>query len=213
MTNRWILGLQSSREPPKGDSVRTENSRLGIRFRIGLLSTLNRPRNNILPNIILLPQIKEAPNLRSPLRPKSLVKNRIRQPWNLALSPFNDDEGQNGNIGSYDASSDGFALTLAGAAGAVARVLVGAGAPARGLSGAAGAVAQVLAGAAGAAARAPVGEEEADARGEEDTLLHWETLFVVPACDAEDVAFPFIAERVALDLLGDFLVVEYAAQR
>ena len=57
----------------------------------------------------------------------------------------------------------------------------------------------------------PVGEEEADARGEEDTLLHWETLFVVPACDAEDVAFPFVAEGVALDFLRDFLVVEYAA--
>ena len=160
---------------------RQKNSRLGIRLRISLLSTLNLPPNNILPNIILLPKIKEAPNLRSPLRPKPLGQNRIRQPWNLALSLFNDDKGQNGNIGSDDASSDGFALTLAGAAGAVARV--------------------------------PVGEEEADARGEEDALFHWETLFVVPACDAENVAFPFVAEGVALDFLRDFLVVEYPAER
>jgi len=41
-------------------------------------------------------------------------------------------------------------------------------------------------------------------------LLHWKTLFVVPACDAEDVAFPFVAEGVAWDFLGDFLVVDYA---
>ena len=44
-------------------------------------------------------------------------------------------------------------------------------------------------------------------------MLHWETLLVVPACDAEDVALPFVAEGVAWDFLGDFLVVEYAAEQ
>jgi len=109
----------------KGCDQSLDLGRLGIRFRIGLLGALNLPPNNILPNIILLPQIKKAPNLRSPLRPKPLRQNRIRQPGNLTLSLFNDDKGQHSNIGSYDASPDGFALTLAGAAGAVAGVAVG----------------------------------------------------------------------------------------
>ena len=47
--------------------------------------------------------------------------------------------------------------------------------------------------------------------GEEDALLHWETLFVVAACDSEDVSFPFVAEGVAGDFLRDFFVEEYAA--
>ena len=55
-----------------------------------------------------------------------------------------------------------------------------------------------------------VGEEELDAVGE-DTLFHWEALFVVAACDAGDVAFPFVAEWVEGDFLGEAFVVEVAA--
>ena len=57
-----------------------------------------------------------------------------------------------------------------------------------------------------------VGEEETDTVGEEDTLLHGETLLVVAASNAEDVALPLIAEGVAGDLLGDPLVVEDTAE-
>ena len=57
----------------------------------------------------------------------------------------------------------------------------------------------------------PIREEEAHAGGEEDALFHGEALFVVPASDVEEVAFPFVAEGVAGDLLGDFFVVEDAA--
>jgi len=56
-----------------------------------------------------------------------------------------------------------------------------------------------------------VGEEELDAVGEEDALVHWEALFVVAACDAGDVAFPFVAEWVEGDFLGETLVVQVAA--
>ena len=73
-------------------------------------------------------------------------------------------------------------------------------------------LALALTGAAGAVARVPVGEEKADTVGKEDALLHGETLLVVAASDAEDVALPLIAERVARDLLGDPLVVEDAAE-
>jgi len=54
-------------------------------------------------------------------------------------------------------------------------------------------------------------EEEADTLREEDTLFHGETLFVVTAGDAEDVSFPFVAEGVAGNFLGDLFVVEDAA--
>ena len=56
-----------------------------------------------------------------------------------------------------------------------------------------------------------VGEEETDTVRDEDALFHGETLLVVPAGDAEDVAFEFVAESVARDFLGDFLFVEDAA--
>ena len=72
-------------------------------------------------------------------------------------------------------------------------------------------LALALAGAAGAVARVAVREEEADTVGEEDALLHGEALLVVAASDAEDVALEFVAEGVARDFLGHFLVVEDAA--
>ena len=56
-----------------------------------------------------------------------------------------------------------------------------------------------------------VGEEETDAVGDEDALFHWETLLVVSAGDAEEVALEFVAEGVSGDFLGDFLFVEDAA--
>jgi hypothetical protein len=72
-----------------------------------------------------------------------------------------------------------------------------------------------LAGATGAVTGMAVGvavvKEEADTVGEENTLLHWETLFVVTAGDAEDVPFPFVAENVPGNFLRDPLVVEDAA--
>lgn len=57
-----------------------------------------------------------------------------------------------------------------------------------------------LTGAAGAVAGVAVGEEKADTVGGNDTLLHGETLLVVTAGDAEDVALPLITKRVGGDL-------------
>ena len=62
-------------------------------------------------------------------------------------------------------------------------------------------LASTLARAAGAEARVAIGEEESHTVREKDALLHWETLFVVSTCDAEDVAIEFFADRVA----GHFL--------
>lgn len=60
-------------------------------------------------------------------------------------------------------------------------------------------------------ARVAVREEETDTVGQEDTLLHGETLLVVATSDAEDVALPLIAEGVTRNLLCDTLVVEDTA--
>ena len=65
--------------------------------------------------------------------------------------------------------------------------------------------------AAGAVAAVALAEEEAHTVGEKDTLLHGEALLVVTASDAEDVALELVAEGVAGDFLGHFLVVEDAA--
>ncbi|KAI3481067.1 hypothetical protein L1887_56641 [Cichorium endivia] len=71
-------------------------------------------------------------------------------------------------------------------------------------------LALALTGAAGAVARVTLGEEETHTVGEEDTLLHGETLLVVTTADAEDVALPLVAERVDLDVLRHALLVEAA---
>lgn len=55
------------------------------------------------------------------------------------------------------------------------------------------------------------GKKETDSTGFEDTLLHGETLFVVSAGDFEDVAFEFVAEGVAFDVLRHALFVEDTA--
>lgn len=69
-------------------------------------------------------------------------------------------------------------------------------------------LALALTGAAGAVAGVAVGEEKADTVGEEDALLHGETLLVVAASDAEDISLPFITNRVGGNLLGNALVEE-----
>lgn len=67
-----------------------------------------------------------------------------------------------------------------------------------------------LTGAAHTVARVALTEEEANTVGQQNTLLHRETLLVVTTTDAEDVAIPLVTERVDLDILGHALVVEAA---
>lgn len=61
-------------------------------------------------------------------------------------------------------------------------------------------LALALTGASGAVAGVAVGEEEADTGRVHDTLLHGETLLVVAAGDAEDVALELVADGVTGDL-------------
>jgi len=69
-------------------------------------------------------------------------------------------------------------------------------------------LALTLTGTADAVARVALGKQETNTVGKENTLLHREPLLVIAASDTEDVALPFIAERVGRDLLRDLLVVE-----
>jgi len=64
--------------------------------------------------------------------------------------------------------------------------------------------------AAGTVAGATLLEKETGTAGREDTLLHGETLLVVTAGDAEDVASELVAELLSVHLLGDALVVQAA---
>jgi len=64
-----------------------------------------------------------------------------------------------------------------------------------------------LTGAAGAVAGVAVGEEEADTVGDNDTLLHRETLLVVTTGDAEDIALPLVTEEIGGDLSAHLLLL------
>jgi len=63
-------------------------------------------------------------------------------------------------------------------------------------------------GASGSVAGVAVGEEELDTGGEHDTLLHGKALLVITASNAEDVAFPFIAQAVGWHLVAHTLLHE-----
>lgn len=43
----------------------------------------------------------------------------------------------------------------------------------------------------------------------QDTLFHWETLFVVSTSDAENVSLPFVTEMIGLNLSAHSLLVEH----
>lgn len=64
--------------------------------------------------------------------------------------------------------------------------------------------------AAGAVAAVAVREQETHTRGRHDALLHRETLLVVAARDAEDVALPLVAQALGGHLVAHALVHEDA---
>jgi len=94
--------------------------RFGIRLSTLLLRTRNLPSYNVLPHIILLAQIEELPDLRSPLGAQSLRQHIIRQPRDIVITLLDDYNREDGDVWSNDASTDGFALTFTSAASAVA---------------------------------------------------------------------------------------------
>jgi len=149
-------------------------------FGVGLSTLLlladNLTADNILPDIVLLGQVEEPPDLGGTLGAETLGEDGVGKTGDLSLALLNDDEGEDSDIGANDATTDRLAATLTVATGTVARVAVG--------------------------------QEELDAVGEEDTLLHGETLLVVSTCDTEKVSLPLLSKGITRDLLSDLLVVD-----
>jgi hypothetical protein len=153
--------------------------RLGVGLSTLLLLADDFTANNVFPDVVLLGQIEEPPDLGGTLGTETLGEDGVGKTGDLRLALLDDDERKDSDIGANDAATDRLAAALTGASGAVARVAIG--------------------------------EEELDTVGEEDTLLHGETLLVVSTGDTENISLPLISEGVAGDLLGNLLVVDETA--
>ena len=57
-------------------------------------------------------------------------------------------------------------------------------------------------------ARVASRQQKSDTSVGQDALLHGETLLVVTAGNSEDVALPFVTQRIAFDLLAHAFVIE-----
>lgn len=134
--------------------------------------------NNELTNIVLLGEVEELADVVGTLGTEALGDGRLRV-------------GETGNLLLTLLDNDEVKSLDVGANDAATHRL-----------------ALALTGAARAVARVTLGEEEADTVGEEDTLLHGETLLVVTTADAEDVTLPLLAEGVDLNVLRHALLVE-----
>jgi hypothetical protein len=98
----------------------------GLGVRLGtLLLAGDLAANDELANVIVLGQVEEATDLGSTLGTKTRGEDGVGQSWDLGLSDLDNDDGENGNVGTDDATADRLALALTSAAGAVARVTVG----------------------------------------------------------------------------------------
>ena len=73
-------------------------------------------------------------------------------------------------------------------------------------------LALALTGATSTVARVPIGEEQTNTVGKQDTLLHGKPLLVVSTRYTKDVTFEFITQSVGLDFLSDFLLIKDAAR-
>jgi hypothetical protein len=107
------------------NQVRNENVRLGVGLSILLLLTLHFSPNNVFPNIVLLAEVEESPDLGRPLGTKSFRKDIIGESWNIIVALLDDDQGENGDIGTNDAAANWLALALTSATGSVAGVTIG----------------------------------------------------------------------------------------
>ena len=120
--------LQAPQVPPPLQSHRGDEpldlGSLGVRLgTLGLSGNLSPDHK--LPNIIVLGQVEEPPNLGSPLGSETLGEDGIGQTGDLLFSLLDDDDREDGNVGVDDAASDGLSLTLAISSGSVTRVTVG----------------------------------------------------------------------------------------
>lgn len=95
---------------------------LGV-LRLALLG--DGTANDELADIILLVEAEETADLGGTLGAETLGNDGVGQTGELALTLLDDGQGQNGKVQTGDGTTDGLALTLTSAAGAVAAVAVG----------------------------------------------------------------------------------------
>lgn len=124
MTRRWIFGLARNSSVSQQQARSYSYSRLFVGLLLRVLR-LHLTADDILPDIILLAQVEEAADLRRTLGTKALGEDLISEPRDLCLALLDDDERKDRDIRTNDAPAHGFALALASAARAVARVAVG----------------------------------------------------------------------------------------
>jgi hypothetical protein len=162
------LQVPSSLQSHRGDQS-LDLGGLGVRLGTFLLG-LNLSSNNELSDIVFLGQVEESSDLGGSLGTQSLGQDGVGQSGDLLFTLLDDDDGQDGNVGVDDATSNGLSLSFTGSSGSVTRVTVG--------------------------------EEKSGSVGEENTLLHGETLLVVTTGDPEDVSLPLVSDGVGGNLLG-----------
>lgn len=98
----------------------------GLGVRLGTLG-LGRDlsSDNELSDIVFLGQVEESSDLGGSLGTQSLGQNGVGQSGDLLFTLLDDDNGQDGDVGVDDATSDGLSLSFTGSSSSVARVTVG----------------------------------------------------------------------------------------
>jgi hypothetical protein len=104
--------------------IENPNARLGIWLSALLLLARNLPSNDKLPDVILLPEVKELANLRRPLGAQSLREDILRQARDPLFSLLNHHQTENRNVWADDAPPNRLALAFPCPTRAVARLSI-----------------------------------------------------------------------------------------
>jgi len=75
-----------------GSDQSLDFGRLGIGLSILLLLALDLTSDHIFPNIILLAQVEEFPDLRCPLGTEALGKDVVSESWNIVIPLLDNDD-------------------------------------------------------------------------------------------------------------------------
>jgi hypothetical protein len=97
---------------------------LSVRFLLRIL-WLNFPSNDKFSHIVLLCQIEKLANFARPFGTKTFGVRDIRESGNLSIALLDDNEGEDGEIGTHDAATDRLAFAFSGTAGTVTGVAFG----------------------------------------------------------------------------------------
>lgn len=97
---------------------------LGVRL-LALALGLDLAANDVLADIVILGEAEELADLGGALGAEALGVDDVGEAGDVGLALLDDGEGEDGEVHADDAATDGLALALTGAAGAVAGVSLG----------------------------------------------------------------------------------------